>query len=100
MSCGNDGCLTIRAAIAVLQEGCPTSPVVTWWHTTGRHLRFDVPNTLPTAKDRRMAGQRFAYLRAVLQDAIATRDVADIEYVITRWVSDLEAMRAYPGAET
>ncbi len=85
----------IESAIRVLREIHPTSPISVWWDHEGNRSSFLIPDENIPATDRAVITDNISYLRQVLQDAVDTRDVADIEYVVTRLVSDIEDVIAH-----
>jgi len=80
----------VESAIHALRQLCPTSPVNAWWDQEGRFMTFLISNEKIPVADRTVIADNISYVRNVLKDAVETRDVPDIEYVVTRIVSDIE----------
>ena len=85
----------IASAIRVLREIHPTSPISVWCDHAGNRSSFFIPDENIPATDRAVITDHISYLRQVLQDAVDTRNVPDIEYVVTRLVSNIEDVIAH-----
>ena len=95
LACSEDLRKTIRDAIDVLQVESPSSPVIEWWNSEGIRLTFLITDNFPTQQDQQMACERLTYLKKALHDAMQNRDVDDLEYIITRLVSDIDDIKNF-----
>lgn len=94
LPCSSEMYKQIARAIDVLSQHDPESPVIGWWTRAGMSLSLLGRNDFLPLRDQDVACHHMAYLKKALAHAIQTRDVDDIEYLITRLVSDLEEIDA------
>lgn len=84
----------MERAIDVLSQHHPESPVIAWWKREGMFLNFRVRHDSLSIPDQDAVYRHMTYLKKALEDALQSRDVDDIEYLITRLVSDIEEINA------
>ncbi len=80
----------IESAIRTLRRWCPASPVNVWWDQEGQFMTWLISDENISIADRVVIADNISYVRNVLKDAVETRDIPDIEYLVTRLVSDVE----------
>lgn len=84
----------ISDAILYLKQYCSDSPVISWWEREGKSLNFLISVENIPFEDRESICENINYVIRVLHDALDSHDGEDVEYVVTRLVSDVEEIAA------
>lgn len=89
----------LQRAIATLHSLRPESPVIAWWTQTGQQRSYLLlADAIPFAH-RPTIAENLAYIQAVLTESEENRDALDLEYGITRLVSEVESLQdQYQGS--
>ena len=84
----------LQRAVATLHSLRPESPVIAWWAQTGQQRTYLLLTDAIPSVHRPTVADNLAFMQTILTESEECRDAPDLEYSITRLVSDIESLQS------